>query len=97
MPDVEAIEIRRKLGRPRKVAPWFEKVAKRMADGTTLRNALMWEGLKFTDSEIHALYKYAELRRMYHLERHLYMLNEWGRRPKTEMERLRRELEKRIA
>jgi hypothetical protein len=34
---------------------------------------------------------------MYRLERHLYMLNEFGKRPPTEMERLRKALEKRIA
>jgi hypothetical protein len=99
MPETPAqpIELKRKPGRPRKIASWFEAVAKRMADGTTLRMALMWEGLKFSDAEIHALYKCAELRRMYRLERHLYMLNDYGRKPQTEMDRLRKALEKRIA
>jgi hypothetical protein len=68
-----------------------------MADGTTLRMALTWEGLHFTRPEIHALYKNLEFRKMYRLERHLYMLNEYGRKPQTEMDRLRKALEKRIA
>jgi hypothetical protein len=93
IPPVE----KRKPGRPRKFAPWFAAVAKRMADGTTLRHALMWEGLHFTNAEIHALYKNLEFRRMYRLERHLYMLNEYGKRPQTEIDRLRKALERRIA
>ena len=88
---------KRKPGRPRKFAPWFAAVAKRMADGTTLRMALMWEGLHFAKTEIHALYKNLEFRKMYRLERHLYLLNEYGRKPQTEMDRLRKALEKRIA
>jgi len=87
----------RKQGRPRKVVPWFAAVAKRMADGTTLRLALMWEGLQLSHAEMRLLYKNVEFRRMYRLERHLYMLNEYGKRPQTEVERLRKALEKRIA
>jgi hypothetical protein len=68
-----------------------------MADGTTLRHALMWEGLHLSGAEIHALYKNLEFRKMYRLERHLHMLNEYGRKPQTEMDRLRKALEKRIA
>jgi len=94
---VESIEEKRKPGRPRKIAPWFAAVAKRMADGTTLRMALMWERIQLDHAEILQLYKNTEFRKMYRLERHLYMLNEYGRKPKTEMERLRKALEKRIA
>jgi hypothetical protein len=67
-----------------------------MADGTTLRRALLWERIELPRSEIRLLYKNVEFRRMYRLERHLYMLNEYGKRPQTEMERLRKALEKRI-
>jgi hypothetical protein len=63
----------------------------------SLQARLMWERLHFSDAEIHALYKNLEFRKMYHLERHLYMLNEYGRKPQTEMDRLRKALEKRIA
>lgn len=97
MTDSGGIKQKRKPGRPRKFAPWFEKVAKTMANGTTLRMALIWNGIQLTPSEIRLLYKNLEFRRMYRLERHLYMLNEFGKRPPTEMERLRKALEKRIA
>jgi hypothetical protein len=100
MPDTPAIQQpiqKRKPGRPRKIAPWFATVAKRMADGTTLRMALMWERIQLDRTDMRKLYRNLEFRRMYRLERHLYMLNEYGRKPKTEMERLRKVLERRIA
>ena len=93
--QTKPIEVKRKPGRPRKIAPWYETVAKRMADGTTLRNALMWERIQLSPEQIRLLYKNVEFRKMYRLERHLYMLNEFGRKPQTEMDRLRKALEKR--
>ena len=36
---------RRKAGRPRILAPWFQAVAMRMADGTPLREALRLTGI----------------------------------------------------
>jgi len=96
-PNTQPELVRAKRGRPRKIAPWFAAVTKRMADGTTLRMALMWEGVQLSHADMRLLYKNVEFRRMYRLERHLYMLNEYGKRPQTEMERLRKALEKRIA
>jgi hypothetical protein len=97
MTEPQLTEVKRKPGRPRKIAPWYEAVAKTMANGTTLRMALVWNGIQLTHEQIRLLYKNLEFRRMYRLERHLYMLNEFGKRPQTEMERLRKALEKRIA
>ena len=87
---------KRKAGRPRKIAPWFAAVAKTMADGTTLPIALMWNRITLSKAERRKLYRNREFRKLYRLERHLYMLNEYGKRPETEMERIRKNFEKQI-
>jgi len=87
-------EVKRKPGRPMKIAPWFTRVAKRMRDGTTLRNALMWERIQLDPSEIRKLYKNVELRRLYQIERQLYMLSDYGKRPLTDEEKFRKTIER---
>jgi len=56
---------RRKRGRPRIVASWFEQVAAAMADGTPLRVALQSHGITLDKSQIRALYRNREFQRMY--------------------------------
>jgi hypothetical protein len=56
---------RRKRGRPRIVAGWFDEVAAAMADGTSLRTALKRIGISLDKSQIRALYRNKEFRRMY--------------------------------
>jgi hypothetical protein len=89
-------EEKRKAGRPRKIAPWFAAVARTMRDGTTLEMALMWNRITLDKAERRKLYRNREFRKLYRIERQLYMLNEYGKRPLTEMERIRKNLEKQI-
>jgi hypothetical protein len=56
---------RRKRGRPRIVASWFSEVAETMADGTPLRSALQRRGISLDKSQIRALYRNREFKRMY--------------------------------
>jgi hypothetical protein len=56
---------RRKRGRPRIVASWFNEVAAAMADGTSLRLALQRHGISLDKSQIRALYRNREFKRMY--------------------------------
>jgi hypothetical protein len=67
-----------------------------MANGTTLRMALIWNGIQLTPGQIRLLYKNLEFRKMYRLERAMYMYNEFGKRPETELERIRKNLERQI-
>jgi hypothetical protein len=85
---------KRKAGRPRKVAPWFAAVAKTMADGTTLQWALIRNGISLDKAERRKLYRNREFRRLYTIERKLYMMNEYGKRPESEMERIRKSFER---
>jgi hypothetical protein len=85
---------KRKAGRPRKVAPWFAAVAKTMANGTTLQWALIRNGISLDKAERRKLYRNKEFRRLYTIERNLYMLNEYGKRPESEMERIRKSFER---
>jgi hypothetical protein len=55
---------RRKRGRPRVVASWFEELAATLADGTPLRVALQRIGITVDKSQIRALYRNREFRRM---------------------------------
>ena len=87
---------KRKAGRPRKVALWFAAVAKTMADGTPLKMALIWNRITLDAAERRKLYRNREFRKLYRIERQLYMLNEYGKRPLTEMEAIRRNFEKQI-
>jgi hypothetical protein len=85
---------KRKPGRPAKFAPWFPAVAKMMANGTSLRNALLWNRIQVTEREIKNLYKNVEFRRLYRLERHMFMYTEYGKRPQTELEAIRKNFER---
>jgi len=89
-----AESLKRKPGRPAKFAPWFPAVAKTMANGTSLRNALMWNHISLNDLEIHNLYKNVEFRRLYKLERHMFMYTEYGKRPQSELEAIRKNFER---
>lgn len=53
-------------GRRRKVAPWFPAVAETMANGTTLREALIRHGiLGLTERETQNLYRNVTFKRLY--------------------------------
>lgn len=56
---------RRKRSRPRIVASWFGQLAATMADGTSLRMALQRIGIALDKSQLRALYRNREFRRMY--------------------------------
>jgi len=70
---------RRKAGRPRTVAPWFDCVASVMSDGSTpLRGALTRCGVHgFTQKELRALYRSTALLAMRREARQKY-IREWG-------------------
>jgi len=55
----------RKPGRPRVVASFFPALARTMADGTPLREALKRHGITLDKQQIRALYRNEEFRRMY--------------------------------
>ena len=55
----------RRPGRPRVVASWFPAVARSMADGTPLKEALKLHGIALDKHQIRALYRNEEFRRMY--------------------------------
>jgi hypothetical protein len=61
---------KRKPGRPRIVASWFEPLAAAMADGTSLRVALQRIGITLDKSQIRALYRNREFQRLYQEIRH---------------------------
>ena len=92
--ELPAERAKRKPGRPAKFAPWFPAVAKTMANGTTLRNALLWNRIQVGEREIHNLYKNVEFRRLYQLERHMFMYTEYGKRPQSELEAIRKNFER---
>jgi hypothetical protein len=71
----------RKHGRPRIVASWFEKVAATMADGTSLKAALVMNGLKLSKSEVRACYRNKTLKAMYQEARRRYLAEHYGRKP----------------
>jgi len=63
----------RRRGRPRIIAKWFERVARAMADGTSLRIALRRCDVTNLDrKQIRALYRNEEFRRMYQEARRKY-------------------------
>jgi hypothetical protein len=92
--ELPAENTKRKAGRPRKIAPWFAAVAKTMADGTALQWSLIRNGISLDKAERRKLYRNKEFRRLYTIERNLYMLNEYGKRPQSEMERIRKSFER---
>lgn len=55
----------RKPGRPRVIASWFPAVARTMADGTTLKEALKLHGIILDKKQVRALYRSEEFRWMY--------------------------------
>jgi hypothetical protein len=59
----------RKPGRPRIVATWFPAVARSMADGASLREALKLNGIALDKTQIRALYRNEEFRRLLQEER----------------------------
>jgi len=65
----------RKGGRPRIIASWFPAVARTMADGTPLRDALRLNGITLEKSQIRALYRNSEFRRLWQEERDRYLLS----------------------
>jgi len=87
---------KRKLGRPRKFASWFPAVAKTMRDGTTLRMALIWNRITLDARGMRKLYRNREFRRLYRIERQLYMLSDYGKRPLTDEQKFRRAIERQI-
>ncbi len=60
----------RKPGRPRVIASWFPAVARTMADGTPLREALKKHGITLDKHQIRALYRNEEFRKLYREARH---------------------------
>lgn len=66
-------------GHPRKVAPWFEDVARAMADGTCLRTALVRSKVHLREDEIQNMYKLRGFRAIYQRERRAW-LKQWGRK-----------------
>ena len=69
---------KRKPGRPRIVASWFERVAYSMRDGTSLRTALRINGLTLSKSEIRACYRNTTLRALYTEARRHYLIENRG-------------------
>jgi len=55
----------RKPGRPRVVASWFPAVARTMADGTPLKEALKKHGIALDKAQIRALYRNEEFKRLF--------------------------------
>ncbi|MGH9716789.1 MAG: hypothetical protein ACRD4R_08680 [Candidatus Acidiferrales bacterium] len=62
----------------RRVAPWYEEVARIMADGTPLKIALARASVRLTPREIHNLYRNLAFRELYRRERREF-LRTWGR------------------
>ena len=60
----------RKPGRPRVVASFFPALARTMADGTPLRDALKRHGITLDKNQIRALYRNSEFKRLYQEARH---------------------------
>jgi len=76
---------RRKAGRPRIQAPWFQAVATAMSDGTPLRQALAAVGVHgLTARQIRSLYRNSVLKAMRREARQKW-LREWGVAPKARM------------
>lgn len=60
-------------GRPRIVAPWFETLAKQMADGKSLKKAAAILGIALSKEERGRMYERREFRKMYQAERKKYL------------------------
>src|SRR6266705_2031474 len=69
---------RRKAGRPRVLAPWFQAVATAMADGTPLRQALAICGIYgLTPKQLRSLYRNRAFQALYKEARRKW-LSEYG-------------------
>ena len=73
---------RRRPGRPRIVASWFEAVAVSMADGTSLGMALAINGItNLSKSEIRACYRNRTFQALYREARRVFLAEHYGRKP----------------
>jgi len=80
-------------GRPRVVASWFPAVARTMADGTPLREALQRHGIILDERQIRALYRNNEFKRLYQDERHRHQHSDlYFKKSLSREERFRRML-----
>src|SRR5262245_1530117 len=77
---------RRKAGRPRVLAAWFQAVATRMADGTSLRKALALCGIYgLTPKQIRSLYRNRAFQALYKETRRKFLLDYGKRSPQVLM------------
>ena len=65
-----------------------------MANGTSLRSALLWNRIPVGEREIKNLYKNVEFRRLDKLERHMFMYTGYGKRPQSDLEAIRKNFER---
>jgi hypothetical protein len=73
---------RRKAGRPRILAPWFEALSRTMADGTCLREALSICGIHgLSERQIRSLYRNRTFQALYREARRKWW-SEFGVRPR---------------
>ena len=83
-------EGRRKAGRPRILAPWFQAVAMRMADGTPLREALRLTGITgLSARQVRSLYRNRAFQALYREARRKF-LADYGRRSPQALRKMRR-------
>ena len=83
----------RRPGRPRVVASWFPAVARTMADGTPLREALQRHGISLDDPQVRALYRNKEFKRLYQEARHTHQHSDlYFKKSLSREERFRRML-----
>jgi hypothetical protein len=64
-----------------------------MADGTTLRLALIRNNVKLDPAEARRLYRRLAFRRLYRVERHLWPLEQSGRHSRDELAAIRKKVE----
>jgi hypothetical protein len=55
---------------------------------------LLWNRIQVGEREIKNLYKNVAFQRMYKLERHMFMYTEYGKRPQSELEAIRKNFER---
>jgi hypothetical protein len=83
----------RKPGRPRVVASFFPALARTMADGTSLREALKRHGITLDKLQIRALYRSSEFKRLYQEARHRHQHSDlYFKKSLSREERFRRML-----
>ena len=80
---------RRKAGRPRVLAPWFQAVAATMADGTPLREALRLCGISgLSAQQVRALYRNRAFQTLYKEGRRKFLLD-YGKRSPQALRKMR--------